>query len=83
MEYKKCNHCQSSLIIRKSFTITTLKGNKINVNGDMYCGKDCFLSHKFIKNGMLKSSPKSDTSQNKQKNKLLGELIIEEMERSN
>jgi hypothetical protein len=84
MEYKKCHNCQSSIISRKLFSITTLKGLEIFVNPEMYCGKDCFLSHKVIKNGEInydlkKSLPKSGTSQNKEIKSILARLIRDEM----
>jgi len=97
MKIKKCKHCQTSLIIFKSFTVTTLQGDKIIVKGDLYCGKNCFLS-KNMKNYVnnilefdmsneenekeekfkLKFQTKSNESQ---KNKILGKLIVEEMEK--
>ena len=96
MEYRKCQNCQSSLLTRKIFSVTTLEGVKIFVNPDMYCGKDCFLSYKVIKNGILnyefKSSfndlcnnpfilsSKSGTSQNKESINLLARLLHESME---
>jgi len=58
MEYKKCHNCQSSILIRNLFSITTLKGVEIFVNPEMYCGKDCFLSHKVI-NGVFNYEIKS------------------------
>ena len=73
MEYKKCQHCQSSIMIRKSFTITNLTGHEFNVDGEMYCGKNCFLSYNSI-------SSKSGTSQNKENNSYLTMLIKDEME---
>lgn len=74
MEYKKCQHCQSSIMIKKPFIIKTLKGNELEVDGELYCGKNCFLSYNLI----IEAS-KLDTSQNKEKNSYLSLLIKEEM----
>jgi len=73
MEYKKCRNCQSSIIIQKSFIINTLKGIEMDIDGELYCGKNCFFSYNSI-------SPKLDTSLYKEKNSYLAMLIKEEME---
>jgi len=72
MEYKKCLNCQSSIIFQKSFIITTLTGCEMDIDGELYCGKDCFFSYNSI-------SSKSDTSLYNEKNSYLSMLIKEEM----
>jgi len=72
MEYKKCLNCQSSIMIRKSFTITTLTGYEMDIDSELYCGKNCFFSYNSILS-------KSDTSLFKEKNSYLAMLIKEDM----